>query len=106
MLIHWTDEQTDDAIIGSGALEYEWWVSADPIDGGYALSAYIDVDKNKWMRVQNVSFAKMRRITQEIGWGKHNVRQEIVDMVKNDDLDADAADCVLQLCMFGTIIYG
>lgn len=105
----WSDEDISDHIIGSGALSYSWWLDVEQVDNRY----YIVVDAedevgDAIVRVDAADFADEARKCVAGEWSAYQTGtgQTVADVIRKDDLDADAVDTILQMAVFGEIVYG
>ena len=104
----WSDDETDDVALGSGASQYPWWVSIriDPNDSSWYRVESINPDySDSDVSEHYVSRGCFRTIVRDIAFGRHDVGERIVGYIKDDDLDADAVDVVFQIACFGKVIY-
>lgn len=53
----------------------------------------------------NVSLKDVQRATDRIVH-EHLIRGDLLSGIVNDDIDADAADCIIQVAAFGKLVYG
>jgi hypothetical protein len=45
-------------------------------------------------------------VAAELAEGKHEVRWDIRDLIRKNDLDADAVDVVIQIIAYGEAVFG
>jgi hypothetical protein len=113
----WTDEQVDAIVMGSGAELWPWYQSGHGIGqeviapGQYGRFT-VDIDDNGedslFGDVKTVVFTRddFRRVAAELAEGKHKVRWDIRDLIRKNDLDADAVDVVIQIIAYGEVVFG
>lgn len=107
-ICRWTDEETDDHVTGSGADQWEWYrTSITGNESGYAVMMYdgMSTDPDDAKRF-TFTRGKVRSVVTEIMMGKHNISDEYVRYFKNDDPDACAMDCAIQIIVYGEVVYG
>lgn len=104
----WTDEETDDNVLGSGASQWEWYITAiDFHDGKYHVTMYDGVtDSTDDAKEFSFTRGKVRSTVTNMIMGKTNVNDRIRGYAKNDDMDADSMDCVIQIIAYGDVKYG
>jgi len=105
----WSNEETDDNVLGSGADSYSWYPT--PIELGKDFNGYLVMidDPNgeeESIICRRVARPAIRRIVTEVIMGKHEVSARIRNYLRDDDADADAMDCVIQIATLGEIVYG
>lgn len=105
MIINLNDQELHDAIYGSGAFSYGWWLATDTDDG---LNATITMDDGNDGRItKTLTLADIRAaipgaaaqcpIVAEVDW---------TDPECDSDVDANIADCILQFAMLGEVMFG
>lgn len=100
----WSDEETDDNVLGAGATyTYPWYSGYTQDDDGVTITM-LDPETDKW-RDYRFRWSRIRTIAREISQDKHGISDRIIGYIKDDDIDADAADCILQVCAFGEVVY-
>lgn len=107
--VRWDDEETADTILGSGCLsEYPWWVDVkgynEEIGKSFTITSWDETGQKKM--VTEIRYSQLRAIARAIVAGKHGVNDRIINDIKRDDIDADSADCILQIAVFGQVVYG
>lgn len=104
-ICRWTDEETDDNVLGSGADQWEWYDSAITVDhdGNYHVDMALPDNDDK-SKVYTFTRGKVRTVVTEISMGKHNVK--LSSQAGIDDMDAGDMDCVIQICAYGKVVYG
>lgn len=99
-------QEIDDLVFGSGATGYEWWKSVSRVDGGFRIIAESIVDEGrreaKTLTYEDILHAAGIRLT---GNPYHGDAMEAI-FESIGYLDADEADCVLQIAFFGQIVFG
>ncbi len=105
----WTDDETDMSVIGAMPVEMcPWWREARYLADrtGVALTGW-DPDEPEGTATRDyvVTWEQMRTAAQELAEGKHQVNETIRRDIARDDLDSEAADCVLQVCCYGRIVF-
>lgn len=63
---------------------------------------FVDAEEGK---AYNVSAEDVRKAADRI-INEHLVRGDLAAGIVNDDIDADAADCIIQVAAFGKLVYG
>lgn len=107
-------------VFGTGALIWEWWGSAEFVNGETVVEAEEEMTEATYLRIRGTNPDTERRVTytltmQEIvnaagvvlAAGK--IHDESAKDVCSEDLgyaDAGDADLILQQAVFGRIIYG
>jgi hypothetical protein len=109
-----TDDDIDLHIFGSGFEYYGWWWQFKTVDNGYVVTAedpnYPD-DGVKTIS-KTVSNDDIRRVMGEILERKHqytgNARWQIQNGIGAGDfeIDADGADLIMQVAMYGKVVFG
>ncbi len=103
----WTNEEVDDNVLGSGVTTWPWWHSVDESPDGKGYVAVIeDPDNCEDTITFEFSRSAVRTQVTKIMMGQSSANDRIVGYLRDDDPDADAMDCVLQLVVFGEIVYG
>lgn len=107
-ICRWTDEETDDNVLGSGADQWEWYDSAIEWDDVKCVYRVIMQHENDDDLSIPMSFTrgKVRSTASEIMVGEHNLNDRIVGYFRNDDPDADAMDCLIQVIVYGKVVFG
>jgi hypothetical protein len=109
----WTDDQVDDIVMGSGAEVWPWYVSgigqvvhSPGVFGEYVVE--LGLEENDAHPPTEFRFTRdrFREVAAELAEGKHGTRWDIRDMIRRDDLDADAVDVVIQVIAYGEVIFG
>jgi hypothetical protein len=109
-ICRWTDEETDDNVMGSGAETWEWYITDIKVDD--ATDEYMVEMSDPNSEVDggtNVYFftrGKVRSTVTDMAMGRLPVNDRIRKSAQVDDLDADAMDCVIQWIVYGEIIFG
>lgn len=114
----WTDQEVEDHISGSGAGDSEWYwqlkrssyePSGDPQGSPGRRFRFIVVidDPSGDNRQVTAVFAEddFRRVAIEVMEGVHGANEEVRRAIRNDDLDAEAVDCIIQVIALGEISY-
>lgn len=99
-----TDEELFDLIFGSGFDQYQWYI--DPVFDWGTFEASFEVEDPDGGRARSVYFtpAVTRRAVNEAAEKGYRA---LVNVDWSDpDLDADAADVVIQHAVFGELVYG
>jgi hypothetical protein len=113
----WTDEQVDDIVMGSGAELWPWYanghgIGQEVVAPGQFGRFTVDIDDNGEDSligdVKTVIFTRdrFREVAAELAAGQHEVRWDIRDMIRKNDLDSDAVDVIIQIIAFGEVVYG
>lgn len=106
----WDDEDIDDHVLGSGALSYSWWGGIEQVGDSFFLTAdpQVDEDADMTIRFTRQDFADECRKCLSGEWTawQTGTGVTIADTIRKDDLDADAVDCILQMIVFGELVYG
>ncbi len=104
-LLDWTPEEAEDNILGAGADCWDWYVNLGEQGDGFVVEM-VDPD-NDGATVERIFTAdEYIQVAEEIVAGKREANERIRGYIKNDDIDADAGDCILQILLFGTVVYG
>lgn len=121
-----TQQETHDHIMGSGALSYPWWTDVDcdhkltfamgrEAPDGWEFTIEADNPTEEGTVKATVSHADIMRAIRKIIDGKagkyvsETCRKECRKMIFDldyVDFDADTADQVLQVAIFGEVHYG
>ena len=117
--VEFTDEMIIDHISGGGAFGWEWWYSVNRDDKGYTIEA--ENPNGDEVVTKFVSFDGVREAMAQIlaGFfvthtrmgtpiGPASAYQQIMDGVRTGDfdIDSDGADQIMQIAVFGRVIYG
>lgn len=100
----WDDAEVEDHLTGSGAGIWPWWktIERSP-DGRFFVEAEdpdnSDANVTKWFTVDEV-----RRARDEIIAGQHGINDTTIRDLR-DDADANAIDCLLQILVYGDVVY-
>lgn len=109
-----TDQECKDILttaIESAAIQY-WACDDGPI------SIWRDKDDNVYkarFTAENgagerkkfmVTLAKIRKGVKKILCGSVDIGDDIVASILDDDVDQEAADCIIQAAIFGSLVYG
>jgi hypothetical protein len=117
-----TDENVDDVMTTAAYGGITYWAD-EPTAEDFAAAKpgehTIRVDDEGWnAKVYHLSPAKIRQAIVEVAEGKHTnstvagyVQQAFRDWNAEDgidcgEIDADAADCIVQVACFGKVVYG
>lgn len=106
-ICRWTDTETDDNVLGSGADAWEWYADAiewDDVKNVYTVDMRDPDDADK-SSVHTFTRGKVRSTVTEVMMGKHNICDEYVRYFKDDDVDACAMDCVIQIIVYGKVVF-
>lgn len=102
-----TDEDIETHIFGSGFQTWEWWHNFESFDWGYRIHAENPVNDNDFSR--DCSYDDIRRTVGEILSGKHDftiARAQLANgNVDEMDLDSDGADQIMQIAVFGEVVF-
>lgn len=104
-ICRWTAEETDDNVTGAGAESWEWYRS-EIEQKGDRYEVVMDDPNGDTPVTYTFTRARVRTVVTEIAMGKHNVANRIRNYIKADDLDADAMDCVIQIIVYGEVVFG
>lgn len=118
-----TPKDTYDHMFGSGATQYEWWLSvkagpgmdlaAEPIPNDWSIIVTID-DGNDGIKSREVTHAVVMRAARQFmnkkpQYSSDSAREACKDLVFNADecdFDAASADELLQFILLDEIVYG
>lgn len=113
--VEFTDEDIDLHIMGSGLWQYNWWVDYQPIVDGWRISV-VDPDTGRGQQHKNVTCDDIRRVMGNMLADAYPhpdhyslAKQQILDGIMRSgdfDFDADGADQIMQIAVFGEVIYG
>lgn len=103
-----TEEALVDHLVYSGADCYSWWRSIEITDTGELLLA---ADDPKDYNGEEPAVSKMlplSEVAEEIQMILDNpsTPEHVIRSFADDDVDSDAADVILQILLFGKVIYG
>jgi hypothetical protein len=107
-ICRWTDEETDDHVLGSGASwTFDWYAEAYGTPTGYVFTMLDPENTDPMFKDYTFTRGKVRTIVTQlmIGTPDHNVVDYLVQYLKNDDPDAAIMDCVIQICAYGKVIF-
>ena len=113
--VEFSDFDIDENIIYSGLWQYNWWVDYQPTIDGWRITT-VDPDTGRDQRCKNVSRDDIRRVMGNILADAYPhpdyyslAKQQILDGIMRSgdfDFDADGADQIMQIAVFGEVIYG
>lgn len=109
-ICRWTDEETDDNVLGSGADGWDWYLTN--INWDASTSEYVvtmsdpNGEHEDSEKVYRFTRGKVRSTVTDMAMGKLPVNDRIRGYAKKDDLDSDAMDCVIQWIVYGEIVFG
>lgn len=107
----WSDEDVDDHVFGSGAMENARWyrnIDVEDATGAYVArmwDPYHDEQERRRFTTYRFTRDDFRRIAQEVADGKHDVDPILRTSLRHDDPDAETVDAVIQLTVYGIVIY-
>lgn len=102
----WSDDETADHLLGSGAMTYPWWKDLVRRSDGTYLASIEHPDYPDGVPTSKAfTGGDARRVRDEILAGQHGVNERIVRDLRVDP-DADAVDCLLQVLVLGEVVYG
>jgi hypothetical protein len=102
----WDDQDVADHLTGSGATSYSWWRSLTrQADGTTYLVSGDNPDDETEQVVRTVTADDVRRVRAEMLGDRHKVNDRVLRDLR-DDPDADAVDCLLQVLVYGEVVYG
>jgi hypothetical protein len=103
-----TNEDIELHIFGSGFMSWDWWHEFERSDWGYRIHAENPVNDNDFSR--DCSYDDIRRTVGDILSGRVQcslARQQLAfGNVDEMDLDADGADQLMQIVVFGEVVFG
>lgn len=107
-ICRWTDEETDDNVMGSGADGWDWYQSYIAWDAGTSEYVVTMMDQNDEDNTAEYRFTrgKVRSTVTDMAMGKLPVNDRIRSYAQADDMDADSMDCVIQWIVYGEIVFG
>jgi len=109
-ICRWTDEETDDHVTGSGADQWEWYATYIGIsDGNYTVFMYDGVSEDEEdRRLFRFTRGAVRSMVTKVMMGKTEIQRgsRNYEAFKDDDPDAVAMDSLIQLVVYGRIVYG
>ena len=104
-----------DHIFGSGCLTYEWWSDVgETVEGWmvYAWDENFEADESK-VTNKEITIPDLRNAANalvEEGVGDRYTRLGLIDFYLGDyencDIDANAADLILQKAFYGEVVWG
>ena len=104
----WDDEQTDKAVLNSGASTFPWYrsgIDIDPRSGEYVVRMVdLGADQSR-TKLARFSRTRVRRVVSQVMMGRYDVAAEIRADLQADAIDADAMDCVLQIIVYGQLAF-
>ena len=112
--VEFTDEDIEVHIIGSGLWQYHWWVDYQPIVDGFRIT-FVDPDTGRDERHKNVYYNDIRRVMGNMLADAYRnpeyyylAKKQIMDGIRigDWDFDAEGADEIMQIAVFGEVIYG
>jgi hypothetical protein len=107
-ICRWTDEETDDNVLGSGADMWDWYLSNIKWNAGantYVVTMMDPEDEDNHVEYQ-FTRGKVRSTVTDMTMGNLPVNDRIRGYAQKDDMDADSMDCVVQWIVYGEIVYG
>jgi hypothetical protein len=103
----WDDEETTDNLLWSGASAYPWWHDFSLTEDGQGVVFIAeDPDTEWWSTVKIVSLARLREVTAQVANDQYGANDRIRGYILDDDIDAEAADCILQAAVYGMVVFG
>jgi hypothetical protein len=103
-----TDEDIEMHIFGSGFGTWDWWQEFYNEEDGYTIEAE-NPNADGFIR-RFVSYDKIRSVVGDILSGRVQcslARQQLAyGNVQEMDLDADGADQIMQIVVFGEVVFG
>jgi hypothetical protein len=101
-----SEEEWCDHVFGSGADQWPWWISVGQNSAGDVVIYHQDPDSETYYEdepeIHYTTLQKLADTASEMAPEYPAVNLAI----SNDDFDADAMDLVLQMDVFGEIVYG
>mgnify|MGYP001607778436 FL=1 len=108
-ICRWTNEDTDDNVMGSGATQWEWYRSGIDFDADARQYVVTMEDPNAEEegseREYRFTRGKVRSTVTDMAMGKLPVNGDIRGYAQADDMDAVSMDCVIQWIVYGDIVY-
>lgn len=105
----WSDEDVDDHVLGSGAIDGPGGCIRDykmrDGDTGYLLFMDDPHNEEGMCRWFTLSRDRFREVAREIADGKHEVRDDIREDIRHNDIDASCVTVIIQIAMYGEIMY-
>ena len=102
-----TDEDIEMHIFGSGFQTWDWWHEFERFAWGYRIHAENPMNDSDFSC--DCTYDDIRRTVGEIISGKHNVflpRHQLANgNVDEMDLDSDGADQIMQIAVFGEVVF-
>ena len=104
-----SDEDIDLHIMGSGFNMWEWWqaLNNQPSEGFIGVAAENPYDGG--VVTKRVLYDDIRRVIGEILSGQHDftiAREQLANGNLDEiDLDADGADQIMQIAVFGKVVF-
>lgn len=112
--VEFSDEDITENILWSGCFQYSWWTDYQEIPGGIRIS-YCDPDDDTVPQEhKNVLFSDIRRVMANIcadaypNTGRYSLaKKQIMDGIRTGDwdFDADGSDEIMQIAMYGEVVY-
>jgi hypothetical protein len=110
----YTAQEVDDIVLGSGADCYDWWrtfryaLDDEPCDYVFAIDSPDDEDAVETGHVTRGAFLGAMQTVCTGGYDKEldGGAAGLKHAIAQNDLDADDVDTLLQLIVFGEVVYG
>jgi hypothetical protein len=109
----WTDQETDDNVMGSGCETWEWYetcIRLDPDRPGTYVVRMATPDSGGTPSDGTATYrftrGKVRSTVTDMAMGRLPVNDTIRGYARRDDMDADSMDCVIQWIVYGEIVFG
>lgn len=106
----WTDDEIDDHVMGSGVESFPWYAEeiGEEVLGVCHYGDYVTAFGEWGTTPTSVRFSrdKFRRAAQTIVDGKVEIAADIRQSIIDNDLDAGAVDCIIQVATLGEVQYG
>lgn len=80
----------------------------DP-DGSWVCITVVPSEEDDEFERKTIDYLDLKKVTRDVANGQYNLREDIVQAVKSGDpgnIDAEAADCLVQIACFGEVVYG
>ena len=114
--VEFSDDDIDLHIMGSGCFMWGWWYSVDtaPVSPGFLIKV-MDPNHDDEVLSKVITYRSIRRVLSNICADAYpnaefysSAKRTIMEGIRTGDwdFDSDAADQIMQIAMFGKVVFG